>query len=125
MRITKRNFFKNLNEKKISGNRTFCKEIKPYFNDKGVMSSKITLVERDKIIHKDNEIAETMKYFVNITKTLRLKRSKKYDTNDINILTSRFKDHASIKKIKLGYPEIVPDTFNFTLVSPEDGKKKL
>ena len=58
------------------------------------MSGKITLIERDKIINKDNEIAETMNYFVNITKTLRLKRSKKYDTNDIKILTSRFKDHA-------------------------------
>ena len=63
------------------------------------------------------------KYFVNIAKTLRLKRSKKYDSNDIDILTSQFKDHASIKKIKLNYPEIIPDTFNFNLVSPEDAKK--
>ena len=90
------------------------------------MSSKITLIERDKIMHKDKEIAETMnKYFVNITKTLRLKRSKKYNTNDIDILTSQFKDHASIKKIKLSYPEIISDTFNFTLVSPEDVKKEV
>ena len=126
MRITKRNIFKIINEKKISDNRTFWKEIKPYFNDKGGMSSKITLVERDKIIHKDKEIAETMnKYFVNITKTLRLKRSKKYNTNDIDILTSQFKDHASIKKIELSYPEIVPDTFKFTLVSSEDVKKEI
>ena len=91
LRITKRNSFRNLNEKKISDNRTFWKEIKPYFNDKGGMSSKITLVERDEIIHKDKEIPETMnKYFVNITKTLRLKRFKKYNTNDIDILTSQF-----------------------------------
>ena len=48
------------------------------------MSSKITLIEREKIMHKDKEIAKTMnKYFVNKSKTLRLKRSKKYDTNDI------------------------------------------
>ena len=90
------------------------------------MSSKVTLVERDKIIHKDKEIAEIMnKYFVNITKTLRLKRSKKYETNDIDILTSQFKGYVSIKKIKLSYPEIVPDTFNFTFVSPEDVKKEI
>ena len=90
------------------------------------MSSKITLAERDKIIHKDKEIAETMnKYFVNITKTLRLKRSKKYNTNDIDILTSQFKDHASIKKIELSYLEIVPDTFKFTLVSSEEVKKEI
>ena len=65
------------------------------------------------------------KYFVNITKTLHLKRSKKYDTNDIDILTSEFNDHASIKKIKLSYPEIVPRTFDSTLVSPEDIKKEI
>lgn len=40
------------------------------------------------------------------------------------LLASQFKDHASIKKIKLNYPEIVPHTFNFTLVSAEDVKKK-
>ena len=67
------------------------------------MSTKITLVERDKIIHKDKEIPETMnKYFVNITKTLHLKWSKKNDTNDIDILTSQLKYHAGIKdKTKL------------------------
>ena len=65
------------------------------------------------------------KYFVNITKTLHLKRSKNYDTNHINILTSEFNDHASIKKIKLSYPEIVPHTFDSTLVSPEDIKKEI
>ena len=48
------------------------------------MSSQTTLVERDKIIHKDKEIAETMnKYFVNTIKTLRLKRSKKNMTRMI------------------------------------------
>ena len=124
LRITKRNFFKNLSEKKISDNRAFWKEIKPHFYDKGGISSKTKLVEREKIIHKNKDIAETMnKYFVNITKTLRLKQSKnlkifemfvKYDTNDIDILTSQFKDNVSIKKIKLSYPEIFPDTFTFT-----------
>ena len=88
------------------------------------MPSKITLLERDTTINKDNEIAETMnKYFVNITKTLCLKRLRKYDTNDIDILTSQLKYHASIQKIKLNYAEIVPDTFKFPLVSPEDVKK--
>ena len=65
------------------------------------------------------------KYFVNITKTLNLKLPKKCDTNDTDILTSQFKDHANIKKIKLSYPEIVPDTFNFTLVSLEEVKKEI
>ena len=65
------------------------------------------------------------KYFVNITKTLNLKLPKKCDTNDTDFLTSQFKDHANIKKIKLSYPEISPDTFNFTLVSLEEVKKEI
>ena len=65
------------------------------------------------------------KYFVNITKILRLKQSKKYDTNDTHILSSKFKDHASIKMIKLSHAEIVSDIFNFNLVSPEDVKKEI
>ena len=47
------------------------------------------------------------------------------EPNDIDILTSQFKDHASIKRIELSYPEIVPDTFKFTLVSSEDVKKEI
>ena len=53
---------------------------------KGGMFSKVTLVEKDKTIHKDKEIAEAMnKCFFNITKNLRLKRSKKCNTTDIDI----------------------------------------
>ena len=37
-------------------------------------------------------------YFINITKTSRLRPSKKYDTDDIDFFTSQFDDHASIKK---------------------------
>ena len=38
----------------------FGRKLSHIFNDKGGTSSKITLVERDKIIHKDKEIAETI-----------------------------------------------------------------
>ena len=101
LRRTKWNFVENVNEKIIPDNRIFWKEIKPYFNDTGCLSSKITFVERDKIIHKNKEIAKTInRYFVNITKTLRLKRSKKCYTSDNDILTSQFKYHGSIKKDK-------------------------
>lgn len=51
------------------------------------------------------------------------KRSKKYNTNDTDFLTPQFNDHASIRKMKVCYPEIFPDTFQFTLVSGEDANK--
>ena len=90
------------------------------------MSYKIMLVEKERIVHNGKEVAEAMnKYLINITKTLRLKVSKTYDTADVDFLTSQFDDHASIKKTKVCYPEIIPDIFKFTLVSMEDAKTEI
>lgn len=61
------------------------------------MSYKIMLVEKERIVH--NVAEATNKYLINITKTLRLKVSKKYDTADVDFLTSQFDDHASIKSM--------------------------
>ena len=44
-RKTKKSFYKNLDEKQIFDNKVFWKNVKPFFSDKGVNSSKITLVE--------------------------------------------------------------------------------
>lgn len=43
------------------GNKTYHKEIKPYFNDKECMLNEITLVEKDKIVHKDKKTAKKQK----------------------------------------------------------------
>ena len=48
-------------KRKFPTTEHFGRKLSHIFNDKGGMSSKITLVERDKIIHKDKEIAKTMK----------------------------------------------------------------
>ena len=49
---------------------------------------------------QDKDVTETInKYFINI-KTLRLKPYKKYETDGIDLLTSQFDDHASIKNNK-------------------------
>ena len=39
-------------------------------------------------------------------------------------LNSKCNDHASIRKIKVCYPEIIPGTFQFTLRSTEDVNKE-
>ena len=72
LRKTKKSFYKNLDEKQVSDNKVFWKKVKPSFSDKGVNSSKITLVEKTSTI--ENKIANIMKnYFINATKTLNLK----------------------------------------------------
>ena len=41
-RKTKKSFHKNLYEKQVYDNKVFWKNIKPFYRDKGVNSSKIT-----------------------------------------------------------------------------------
>ena len=78
LRKTKKSFYKNLDEKQVSDNKVFREKVKPFFSDKGVNSSKITLVEKNSIIVEDKKIANIMNnYFINITKTLSLKTLNK------------------------------------------------
>ena len=55
----------------VTDNKKFWKTVKPLFTDKVQTSSSITLVENEKIITNDSEIAEIFnEFFTNITKTM-------------------------------------------------------
>ena len=56
---TKKNFYKALDEKQASDSKTW-KNVKPVFSDKGVNSSKITLVEKNEIVVDEEKIANIM-----------------------------------------------------------------
>ena len=89
---TKKNFYKALDENQVSDSKTFWKNVKPFFRDKGVNSSKITLDEKNAIVVDEEKIANIMNnYFTNITKNLNLKPLNKYKF-DIDI----FENHISI-----------------------------
>ena len=51
------------NNRKVVDNRSFWKYIKPLFSDKSSNSNKITLVEKDLILEKNDDIAETFNDF--------------------------------------------------------------
>ena len=58
----------------ITDNKTFWRTIKPYFNEKGSGSDKITLSGNESVLTNEKEIANTMNnYFINITKHLIVK----------------------------------------------------
>ena len=50
----------------MTDKRGFWKIVIPKISDKVKMHSKITLVEDDKILSQDVEIAKTFEYFINI-----------------------------------------------------------
>ena len=45
LRQTREKYFNNINVKKVSDNKTFCKSVKPFFSNKGLNSNNILLVE--------------------------------------------------------------------------------
>ena len=103
----------NLNE--ITDNKTFWRTIKPYFDEKGSGSDKITLSGNESVLTSEKEIANTMKnYFINITKHLNLKPHTVSNTMDIEQIASALKQSlVSIMKIREIFPEISSNSFKF------------
>ena len=117
----KKQYFAKLNVKEAANNKLF-KNVKPYFNDKGSNSTKITLVEKDIIITDEKQIANIMnEHFVSITKKLSLKPSISLKNSNSDI----FNDHISIKKFKEIYPEIVANSFKFGSVTKDNIKYQI
>ena len=122
LRKTKKEYFTSLNIKQVSENKLFWKTVKPFFSDKASNSSKITLVEENNIISDEEEIANIMNnYFINVTKTLNLKKQLGVGRSGIN----EFENHISIKMIHEKYPEILPESFKFQLVSINEVKEEI
>ena len=122
LRKTKKEYFNSLNMKQVSDNKLFWKSDKPFFNDKGSNSSKITLVEENNIVSDEEEIANIMNnYFINVTKTLNLKKQLGLVRSGVN----EFENHISIKMIHEKYPEILPESFKFQFLSNNEVKKEI
>ena len=64
-------------------------------------------------------------YFINITKNLDLKSSKKCTTKDLNSIVSESDDHISIKMIKEFFPDISINDFKFNTVPMEHVMKEI
>ena len=126
LRKSKKHYFNNINVSDITDNKSFWKSVKPYFSNKGLNSNKITLVENDAIITNDRIISITMnKFFINTIKKLNLKPFKNSSDNDINQITSVFKNHVCIKKIQQFFPNIETIDFNFRQVSLKEVKSEI
>ena len=93
---TKKRFYKNLDEKQVSDNKVFWKNAKPFFSDKDVKSSKITLVGKNSNTVDENKFDNIMNnYFTNIIKILKLKSLCKSQFN-----IDKFENHVSIKNTR-------------------------
>ena len=83
IRSEKRKFFSNIKTSDITDNKTFWKTVKPFFTNKIIAKTKITLIQKnivsqegqeeivsEKIITEDQAVAEVFnKFFINIVPT--------------------------------------------------------
>ena len=76
LRKTKKYYFLKVKPKLVSDNINFWQTIKPYFSDKGNLSNKTMISEKDYIVSDDRRLSGIFNtHFINITKTLDLKPS--------------------------------------------------
>ena len=79
-------------------------------------------MEKNDIISNVEEIANIMNnYFINVTKTLNLKKQLGLVRSGVN----EFENHISIKMIHEKYPEILPESFKFQFLSNNEVKKEI
>ena len=106
-RKAKKEYYSNLDTSIFSDNKKFWDCMKPLFSDKQKVMRKIILIEDEKVISNDKEIAEKMNtFFINAVANLCIIGYETNDTNcientnEIDNILQKFKDHPSIKKIK-------------------------
>ena len=116
--------YTELDVKTIDNSKKFWDTFKPLLSHTGNSSDKILLVENEKILSDDKEIAECFnEYFTDITKTLDVKdwpTPKNVNIQDaVEMAIFKYKNHPSVMKIKENYPDI-KDKFTFKQVLPEE-----
>ena len=103
----KKKYYNNLDLKVFNDNKKFWQSVKPLFSNKQNISQKnITIVEKEKVISKDSEVAERLnKFFIEAVTNLDIEPFAPNIENDINIdslenTIRKYENHPSILKIK-------------------------
>ena len=116
--------------KKITDSRTFWKTTKPFFSDKGVEKTEITLVEGDEIAQDDSEVANILgNFFSNSVRGLNIEIPSEYKNevfplldDPIDKIIATYSDHSSIK---LSNDNVVKGNFSFEEVSVATIRKQI
>ena len=107
LRKTKREYYSNLDEKKICDSKTFWKTVKPMLSKKIKSNERIDLIENDEIIKTEKGIANVLNaFFSNIVQNLDIQQYNVDDPICENIndpllkAIVRYRNHPSIVAIK-------------------------
>ena len=103
--MRKKNFYSNLNTKVVTDNRVFLKTVKAFLSEKVTKHSKTKLVQDDKIISRNDQIAKKFsEYFINIPilnmPSNGYKCPDSSEQDPILKILDKYRDHPIIKLIK-------------------------
>ena len=121
LKRSKKDFYNNLKVKKVTDNKDFWKTIKPNFTDKVLKDEKIVLVEGDKVITPETDLAKMFKdHFENIVESFHIERPCKvdFDREPVVDAIKNFSQHTSI--LKINENTNFSACFSFRTVSKED-----
>ena len=104
LRMTKKNYYENLNVNLVVDNKTFWKSVKPFFSEKSQVNTNIILLDDEEIIADSTNCAEILNnYFSDIAINLEVDGEiHTVSTNSYEPITAaieKYKTHPSIKKI--------------------------
>ena len=106
VRKSKKLYYSNLDEKKVTDNKTFWKTIKPFLSNKIMSREKVTLIEEDEIVEGDINTAQILNTsFSNIVSNLKIAEYANCDPISDNIndpvikSIAKCRNHPSILRI--------------------------
>ena len=116
----RKKYFESLDPRRISDNKSFWKNIQPFFSEKRKISNKITLVDnKENTIFDDHLVSEELdKFFENATRGLEInENSYNIDTdskeiNSVEKAVNKYRNHPSVLLIKSTLKNIPSFSFN-------------
>ena len=110
LRKTKKVYYENLDERKVSDNKLFRKTVKPSSYEQFNAKERISLIENGGIVKTEKETAEIFNnFFGNIVKNLNISQYPDFDPiiENVKDLTLKailkYKKHSSILAIRTKY----------------------
>ena len=83
LRKGKKQFYSILNTNNLTESRTFWKTVTPFLTDKTNKTSRITLIEEERVMYQDHLIAKTFnEYFINIP-IKNMPKNQEYESFDL------------------------------------------
>ena len=105
LRKSKKAYYSNPDEKKVTDNKTFWKAIKPFLSDKIVSREKLTLIEEYEIVESDINTAQILNtFFSNIVSNLKIAEYANCDpisdkiNNPVIKSIGKYRSHTSMLK---------------------------